>query len=127
MQATILDQVDDVVPKEPMVISSMRADPRIRSIVVIRSQKPTGHFSNFIDANHDEGRSFEQQMADVLRFLVSDLLGDVRYSVTERASFCEIAFPGKQEDVLVAVDRGADIVEIADSIADHLAAITTSN
>ena len=127
MQATILDQVDDVLPKEPMVISSIRADPRIRSIIVIRSQKPIRHFSNLVDANHDQGRNLEEQMADVLTFLVSDLLGDVTYSVTERESFYEIVFPGRHEQVLVAVERGADIAEIANSVADHLEAITKSN
>ena len=66
-------------------------------------------------------------MADVLTFLVSDLLGDVTYSVTERESFYEIVFPGRHEQVLVAVERGADIAEIANSVADHLEAITKSN
>ncbi len=66
-------------------------------------------------------------MADVLTFLVSDLLRDVSYSVTQRESFYELVFPGRHEQVLVAVELGSDLTEIANCITNHLAVITRSN
>ncbi len=126
-QATILDQEDSIAPQEPIAISSIRADPRIRSIIVIRDPKPAKHFNHLVDTNYEVVKNFEEHMADVLTFLVSDLLGDVAYSVTEREAFYEIVFPGRHEQVVVAVERGSDIAEIANSITNHLAAITSSN
>ncbi len=127
MQAAILEQVDSSLPQEPMVLSSFRADSRIRSIIVIRNGKPGRHFNQLVESNQEETKTFEEHMADVLTFLVSDLLRDISYSVTQRESFYELVFPGRHEQVIVAVELGSDLIEIANSITNHLAVITRSN
>ncbi len=127
MQAAILEQVDSSLPQEPMVLSSFRADPQIRSIIVIRNGNPTKHFNQLVDSIQEETKTFEEHMADVLTFLVSDLLRDVSYSVTQRESFYELVFPRRHEQVIVGVELGSDLIEIANSITNHLAVITRSN
>ncbi len=127
MQTTILERVDGTVPKEPAVMSSIREDPRIRSIVVIRNGNPARNLNQLVDASQREAKTFEEHMADVLTFLVSDLLSDTSYSVTQRESFYELVFPGRQEQIHVAVELGSDLTEIANSITNHLADIIRSN
>lgn len=126
MQTTILEQVENTVPEEPIIIRSLRSDSRIRSIVVMRNGKPNGHSNHVIDAEQDAAKNFEEIMADVLTFLVSDLPGDTSYSVTPKDSFYELVFPARHEQVLVAVELGSDINEISNNITNHLAVIARS-
>ncbi len=127
MQTTILEQVDSSAQQEPTFINSLRTDPRIRSVTVIRNGKHVSHFNSLVDISQDGAKNFEEHMADVLTFLVSDLLRNGSYSVTQREAFYELVFSGKHEQVVVAADLGSDITEIANSITNHLAVITRSN
>ncbi len=128
MQTTISEQVEDnTVPREPIAISLLRSDARIRSIVVIRKEKPAGRFNHLIDTEQGGAKNFEENLADVLTFRVSDLLGAVSYSVTQKESFYELVFPRRHEQVLVAVEPGSDFNEIANTITNHLAVIARSN
>jgi len=64
-----------------------------------------------------------QDTAPTDSFLVTDLLENITYVVRGGGSLSQIVFTLKDEQVMVAVQPGSDLTEIAHDFAKHLPAI----
>jgi hypothetical protein len=60
-------------------------------------------------------------------FLVTDLLDNITYMVGQEEALSKIVFTLKDEQVMVTVQQGSDLIEIAHDFAIHLATITAHN
>ncbi len=118
MQQTITEQAI-----EPEVLRSIRADARIRSVVIFRTAKPAG-VKRLDDLVKDSEVDFARpNMAVADSFLVTDLLDDITYLVGQAGSLSQLVFTLKNEQVMVAVQPGSDLTEIAHDFARNLEAI----
>jgi hypothetical protein len=60
-------------------------------------------------------------------FLVTDLLEDITYMVMQEGSLCKLVFTLNDEEVVVTVQPGSDLTEIAHDFAIHLVTIVAHN
>ena len=125
MQQTITEQA--IEPgfewAEPEVLRSIRADARIRSVVIFRTAKPAGvkQLDDLVKASEVDFARPNKAVAD--SFLVTDLLEDITYLVGQAGSLSQLVFTLKNEQVMVAVQPGSDLTEIAHDFARNLEAI----
>jgi len=125
MQRAITEQVAAKAGQaEPEVLQRIRTDPRICSLVIVRALNPSQVISS-----HGLVKTSRITLPapNTDSFLVTDLLEDITYMVGHEAAFSKIVFTLKNEQVIVAVQPGSDLIEIAHGIAIHLATITAHN
>lgn len=126
MQRTITEQVTALTEghSETEVLQQIRNDPRICSVVTVRD-------ANSGEATKTHGLVKTSRIRlptpNTDSFLVTDLLEDITYMVGQEASLSKLVFTLKEEQVIVAVQPGSDLTEIAHDIAVHLATITAHN
>ena len=126
MQRTITEQATVLaLPQEPETLRSIRADSRIRSIVVVRYSKLPGASEPYNPANCNGLVVSQTKMNEVV--LVSDLLEGISYVVIPRMSFYELVFTLKDEQVMIIIEPGSDLTEIAHNITKQLEVIRNSN
>jgi hypothetical protein len=129
MQRTITKQLvsPTVEEAEPEILRSIRVDSRIRSVAIIRSAGPVGieQPDNLVKTG-DVGFTI-RDTAPTDSFLVTDLLEDITYMVRQEGSLSQIVFMLNDEQVMVAVQPGSDLTEIAHNLAKHLATIRAHN
>jgi hypothetical protein len=126
MQQTITEQITSptVGQAEPEVLHRIRTDPRIRSVVTVRATNS----ENVVEPHGLVTTSrIKLPTADTDSFLVTDLLEDITYMVGLEGSLSKLVFTLKDEQVMVLVQSGSDLTEIAHDFAIHLAAITAHN
>jgi hypothetical protein len=124
MQRTITEQIHaPAVQAEPDVIRWLRANPEIRSVVIIRQPKTAS-----VEKNRDLAElGHFGTPAEEKPFLVTDLLENITYKVGLEGSLSELVFTVRDEQVIVTVNSGSDFTEIAHDFATHLAAIIANN
>ncbi|MGA2791760.1 MAG: hypothetical protein ABSF00_13465 [Candidatus Bathyarchaeia archaeon] len=125
MQRTITEQA---APKagqaEPEVLQRMRTDPRICSIVIVRAPNPSNVIGTHVLVKTSR---ITFPTPDTSSFLVTDLLEDISYMVGQEGSFCKLVFTLNDEQVVVIVQPGSDLTEIAHDFVIHLATIAAHN
>jgi hypothetical protein len=124
MQRTITEQV---APKagqtEPEVLQRIRTDPRICSVVIVRTPNPSTVIGTHGPVKTNR-ITFQTPNTD--SFLVTDLLEDITYMVGQERSLCKLVFT-LNDEVVVTVQPGSDLTEIAHDFALHLATIAAHN
>jgi hypothetical protein len=125
MQRTITEQVAPIARhSEPEFLRLIRNDPRICSVVTVRAtsrgkvMEPHGLIKT--------GR-IKLATPNPDSFLVTDLLDDITYMVGQEGAFSKIVFTLKDEQVMVTIQSGSDLTEIAHDFATHLTTITAHN
>lgn len=125
MQRTITEQTaTPTVRSEPEVLRLIRADPRIRSVAIIRPAKPAriGETQHPVTTDH-----VNLPPRNTGSFLVTDLIDDITYLVGQEGGLSKLVFAMKGEQVIVAVQSGSDLTEIAHDFAVHLDTIMAHN
>jgi hypothetical protein len=126
MRQTLVEQLASptVGQAEPEVLQRIRTDPRIRSVVIVRA----ANSENVAEA-HDLVKTSRIKLPtlDTDSFLVTELLEDITYMVEREGSLSKLVFTLKDEQVIVMVQSGSDLTEIAHDFAVHLADITAHN
>lgn len=125
MQRTITEQVAAKTGQAELeVVQRIRTDPRIRSVVIVRAANP----SNVMESHGLVKTSrIKLPTPNTDSFLVTDLLDDITYMVAQEGSLSKLVFTLKDEQVMVTVQAGSDLTEIAHNFAIHLAIITAYN
>lgn len=125
MQRTLTEQVVAKTGQaEPEVMQRIRNDTRIRSVVIVRAANPS-----YVVETHGLVKTscIKLPTPNPDSFLVSDLLEDITYMIAQEGSLSKLVFTLKNEQVIVAVQPGSDLTEIAHDFAVHLATITAHN
>ena len=125
MQRTITEQVAPTAGRsEPEFLQLIRRDPRIRSVVTVRIANPRK-----LKETHGLVKTSRIRLPtqNTDSFLVTDLLEDITYAVGQEGAFSKLVFALKHEQVMVAVQPGSDLTEIAHDFATHLATVTADN
>jgi len=125
MQRTITEQVAPKAEQaEPEFLRRIRTDPRICSVVTVRSGGP-GKVTEPHGLAHTGRSKLLTSNAD--SFFVTDLLEDIMYMVGQDGALSKIVFTLKNEQVIVTVQPGSDLIEIAHDFAIRMATITAHN
>jgi len=125
MQRTITEQV---APKagqaEPEFLRLIRTDPKIRSVVIMRAANPSKVMETLglVKTSH-----IKLPTPNIDEFRVTDLIEDITYMVGREGSLSKLVFTLKDEQVVVAVQSGSDLTDIAHDFAVNLATITAHN
>jgi len=123
MQRTITELVASKVGQtEPEVLQRMRTDPRICSVVIVRSPSKVMGTHGLVKTSR-----ITFQTPNTGSFLVTDLLEDITYMVMQEGSLCKLVFTLNDEEVVVTVQPGSDLTEIAHDFAIHLVTIVAHN
>ncbi len=125
MQRTITEQVAPKAEQaEPEFLQRIRNDPRICSVVIVRAANPGKAMET-----HGLVKTSRIKLPtpNIDSFLVTDLLEDITYMVGQEGSLSKLVFTLKDEQVMVTVQPGSDLTEIAHDFAIHLATITAHN
>lgn len=124
MQRTIAKQSasPSVEEAEPEILRSIRADSRIRSVAIVRFAKPAGikQPDNLVKIGDVEFAVRDKALTDSL---VTDLLEDITCIVRQEGLLSQLAFMLNDEQVMVAVQPGSDLTEIAHDFTRHMATI----
>ncbi|MGA8856347.1 MAG: hypothetical protein WB643_04170 [Candidatus Bathyarchaeia archaeon] len=126
MQRTITEQVTAPTAgqAELEVLQRIRTDPRICSVVIVRAAN-----SGKVMETHGLVKISRIKLPtpNTDSFLVTDLLEEITYVVGQEGLLSKLVFTLKDEQVIVAVQPGSDLTEIAHDFAIHLATITAHN
>jgi len=126
MQRTITEQVTAPTAgqAELEVLQRIRTDPRICSVVIVRAANP-----GKVMETHGLVKTSRIKLPtpNTDSFLVTDLLEDIMYMIGQEGSLSKLVFTLKDEQVMVAVQPGSDLTEIAHDFAIDLATITAHN
>jgi hypothetical protein len=112
---------------EPEILRSIRADSRIHSVAIVRTAKParTEQTNDLVKTRDVEPAVRDIALTD--SYLVTDLFDDITYLVGQAGSLSQLVFTLKDEQVMVAVQPGSDLTEIAHNFAKHLLTIRANN
>jgi len=127
MQRTILEELTPRTKQdEPEFLRLIRADARIRSLAIRRSVKlaVVKQPDDPVKDTVAEFAGLSKGLTDAFR--VTDLLEDITYLVGQSGSLSLIVFSLKNELVMVGVQPGSDLTEIAHDFVKHLEVIRIS-
>lgn len=125
MQRTVTEQAMELGLErpEPQILQLIRADARIRSVVIIRTATAIGAK---LPANDCNIKFKRPSNADEETFEVTDMLEDITYLVSRAGPLSLLVFKLENQQIEVGVQPGSDLIEIAHDFATHLETIRSN-